>query len=172
MKSQEELEEKRRQRLHRQQMVRSMIRDKDKKAGVTRTQIKQAITRMGKHLRVSGPVWRWDVPTGLGTESDPYPFRDLSIESDKRGDWDGGWGGLFAERKDMYKRVEMGRGADIYCYRKTGFCRYSNEWEYELRGTFYFCLPYYADGQISIRPILDHYPNGHTSIPFMEMRTA
>ncbi len=140
----------------------------DKKAGVTRTQIKKAIIRIGKHLRVSGPAWRWDVTCGLGTESDPYPFRDLTIRSEERGDWDGGWGGHLTDRKDLYKRVEMGRGADIYCYQKEHFDRYSNEWVYELRGTFTFTLPDSPDWHIKVNPILDHMSNQTIYIPFTE----
>ncbi len=140
----------------------------DKRAGVTRTQIKKAIIRMGKHLRVSGPAWRWDVTCGFGNESDPYPFRDLTARSKKRGDDDGGWGGHFTDRKTLYQRVEMGRGADIYCYQKEHFDRYSNEWVYELRGTFAFTLPSRSTGHIEVKPILDHMSNQTIYIPFME----
>ena len=140
----------------------------DKKAGVTRTQIKKAITRIGKHLKVSGPAWRWDVTCNFGNDSDPYPYRDLTDRSTRRGDWDGGWGGHLTDRKHLYKHVEMGRGADIYVYHKTGFDKYSGTWSYELVGSFTFTLPDSPDGDIRIKPILDHMPNQTLYIPFKE----
>ncbi len=131
----------------------------------TRKDIEKAIRRVGKHLGMSGPKYKWEVREGFDTPEDDYPFADNSEASHKRGDWDGNWGGFRGDRSDLMKNVKMGRGADCYVYYREEWDSYSKEWIWELKGSFTFTLPETPEGNIVIEPILD-WDVGVKEIPF------
>ena len=134
---------------------------------VTRKQVHAAIRRVGKHLGMTGPKFRWEVREGFDTPEDDYPFSDGSEASHLRGDHDGGWGGFLADRKDLMKRVKMGRGAECNVYYREEWDSYSKEWIWGLKGSFQFTLPETPEGNIVIEPILD-WDNAWKEIPFSE----
>jgi len=134
---------------------------------VTRKQIHAAIRRVGKHLGMSGPRFKWHVRSGFETPEDDYPFSDGSEASHLRGDHDGGWGGFRRDRSDLMKNVKMGRGADCYVYYREEWDSYSKEWIWELKGSFEFTLPETPEGNIVIEPILD-WDVAVKEIPFSE----
>ena len=134
-------------------------------AKVTRKKIESAVRRVAKHCGMSGPKFKWEVRVGFDTPEDDYPFADGSEASRKRGDWDGNWGGFLGERKDMLKRVKMGRGADFNVYYREEWDSWSKEWVWELKGSVTFTLPETPDGNIVIEPILD-WTQKKSEIPF------